>query len=85
MTEPDFAGAREWIAKLDAADLDKRRLDKWMEKMEAEYERVGNEARDAADRILELEMEAVSVEALVDLIEDHRLGIRDDDELHRLG
>lgn len=85
MAEPDFAGAREWVAKIDAADLDKKRLVKWLEKMEAEYDRLDNAHRDALQRISDLEEEAMGTEAFTDAIRDHRLGLLDDGELHELG
>lgn len=85
MAEPDFAGAREWVAKIDANDTDKTRLVKWMEKMEAEYDRLDKAHRDALDKIVELEGEALSMETFTDAIRDHRLGLLDDSELHRLG
>lgn len=85
MAEPDFAGAREWVAKIDANDTDKQRLVAWMEKMEEEYSRVDNLYREALQRIDDLEGEALHMETFTDAIRDHRLGLLDDGELHRLG
>lgn len=85
MAEPDFAGAREWVAKIDANDLDKKRLVKWMEKMEAEYDRLDNAYREAVQRVDDLEQEATRMETFTEAIRDHRLGLLDDGELHELG
>lgn len=83
---PNFAGARAWVDKIDAAAHDKEKLDKWIEKVEAEYARlakVDTALYDATERILELEAEAAEVQALTDRIRDHRLGLLTDEELHR--
>jgi arsenate reductase-like glutaredoxin family protein len=87
MTErvaPDFTGAREWVAKIDANDLDKKRLVEWMEKVKKAYDEIDNAHRDALQRIDDLEDEALEVEPFIDAINDHRLGLLDDRELHDL-